>query len=154
MAESLYISIQTAFPYKPVQNFAKHHNTDKLWWLVSLLLVVVSKKVGSNLRITLLMDIAGNWSEVRHSWILVREITLHEHYFTPSAIEFYTNFVDKNASIKPSARGQENDCCLLQPCIHRIFWIWWKKGPFCIFLIRLSPLAGQRKGEIKFTSQK
>ena len=54
------------------------------------------------------MDIAGNLLAVMHRgyWILFRSHSIetqNKHYFTSSAIKFYTNIIDKNALIKPSA---------------------------------------------------
>ena len=68
----------------------------------------------------------------------------NKHHFILSAVKFYTNNVDKNASIK--LRGHGNDCCLLQPfIIHKILQIW--LGLFLMFLSPVIPLSGQGPGD-------
>ena len=49
--------------------------------------------------------VIGFWWERLHSIAMQ-----NKHYFTSSAMKFYTNNVDKNAWIKPSAKSKQNIC--------------------------------------------
>ena len=116
-----------------------------LWWLVSLLLVLISKK--ASIKSLNNASYGRNWELIiGYAFMLIgfclerlHSISMqNEHYFTLSAIRFSTNSWKKDPSIKPLVRGYGKNCCLLQPCITQIIlWIWSEK------LVHYGPLLMQ-----------
>ena len=108
------------------------------------------------------MDIAGNRSEVRHSWLL--EFGERDYPPSPCKMSIISHHQPQNftqmlqtktlrSNHRLGVKKTTDACCNLAPSIE--FSEFGEiNGPFCIFFIRLSPLLGQRKGEIKFITQK